>query len=223
MKVVVKILIVLLITFILCLIGLYFRIKIYSTPTKGVKIHTYQNPKSALLVVDIQEDFTGKTARPPFPYKDSDQFIANVNNIINSAIDKGMIVIYVRQVFENNLLDLPLSKGRVIRGQEGAQVDSRVKLVNLNIFEKEKSDAFSNTEFEDFLIKNQINTLYIVGIDATACVYKTAKGAKNRNCNVTVIRDGILTMNMDKMDEILKKYKEDNISVIMSSNFTNVR
>ncbi len=55
------------------------------TPTKGVKISQYASPHKALLVIDIQEDSTGITAKDSSPFKnDSEKYIASVNQIINS-------------------------------------------------------------------------------------------------------------------------------------------
>lgn len=111
----------LLLILITCATAYYIRILIYSTPTTGDKIGAYENPKSALLVIDILEDFTGKAAKPPFPYKDSDKFISIINDIINTAVNKNIEIVYIKKVFKNNLFDYPVSKGRVIKGTTGIQ------------------------------------------------------------------------------------------------------
>ncbi|MBV7271408.1 cysteine hydrolase [Clostridiaceae bacterium UIB06] len=202
-------------------IALLFRIALYLLPTHGEKIANYKNPNSALLVIDIQEDLTGKHAKSPYPYSNSEVFIDNVNSIIDIALEKKYKVIYIRQEFKNGLTDILLSKGILISGHAGTQFDSRLKLKSQNIFSKRQSDAFSNLELEKFLEKNQINNLYIVGLDANTCVYKTAKGGLNRNYKITVIENGVITLDMNKMNSIIKKYKKNNISVINSIDFIN--
>jgi len=67
------------------------------------------------------------------------------------------------------------------------------------------ADSFSNNDFEDFLIKNRINHLYIAGADAEYCVDKTVKGALNRDYRVTVIKDAVVT----KTEERRKKKIDD--------------
>lgn len=223
MKKLIKVIAVVAIILLLCSAVLYLRIQSFATPTKGDKISTYDYPKGALVVIDIQEDFTGKSAKKPFPYKDSEVFISKVNGIIDSAVKQQIPVLYVRQVFSNNIMDFPLSKGRVIEGKQGAQVDSNVKLINSKIFAKKKSDSFSNKEFERYLIENKVDHLYLVGLDAAACIYKTALGAINRNYKVNVIQDGIKTMNMDKLDDILKDYKQHGIVLMRSSAFADLK
>lgn len=204
---------------ILILIIAIFRIGLFIIPTNGEKITNYKNANSALLVIDIQDDLTGKKAKSPYPYKGSESFINNVNNIIDIAVNKKYKIIYIRQEYKNNLLDMPLSRGILISGQPGTQLDSRLKIVNENVFAKNQSDAFSNKELEKFLISNEINHLYVIGLDANACVYKTAKGGLNRNYKVTAIQDGMITVNMDKMDTILEKHTKNNISIINSIDF----
>ena len=83
---------------IFCIIGFIIGQIIYlSKPTQGNIITEYKNPKQAVLVIDIQEDFTGTTAKPPFPYKNSDRLISTANRITESASKKNMIIIYVKQ------------------------------------------------------------------------------------------------------------------------------
>lgn len=205
-------------TFLICF-SLLIRIGLYLLPTHGEKIANYKNPNSALLVIDIQEDLTGKRAKSPYPYSNSEVFIDNVNSIIDIALEKSFQVIYIKQEFKNSFEDILLSKGILINGHAGTQFDSRLKLKSQNIFSKRQSDAFSNLELEKFLEKNQINHLYIIGLDANMCVYKTAKGGLNRNYKVTAIENGIITLDMNKMNSILEKYKKNKISVINSIDF----
>jgi len=205
----------------LILIILVFRIGLFIIPTKGQKIINYKNPNSALLVIDIQEDLTGIKAKSPYPYKNSKSFIDNVNNLIDIATNEKYKVIYIRQEYKNNLIDMPLSRGMLIKGHSGTQLDTRLKIVNDNIFVKNQSDSFSNKELETYLISNEINHLYVIGLDAKDCVYRTAKGGINRNYKVTAIQNGMMAIDMDKIANVLEKYKKNNIPIISSSNFKN--
>ncbi|MBC2582266.1 hypothetical protein [Clostridium sp. DJ247] len=64
----------------------------------------YDNSKKALIVIDIQEDATGKTARKPLPYKNSNELINNVNSIIESSAEKEFTVVYIKHEINNNFL-----------------------------------------------------------------------------------------------------------------------
>lgn len=181
-----------------------------------------QNPQKALLVIDIQEDYTGTTAKPPFPYKDSERVITVVNKTIEEASKKNIITIYIRQEFDGffgKMLSRVVGHGTAIKGKPGTEVDKRIKIVSNHCFSKPMPDAFSNSKFEDFLVKQQINELYLVGLDAAGCVYFTAKGALKRGYKVSIIKDGIALLAQNKWDNLLKKFKQDGITLISSNDF----
>jgi len=193
-----------------------------SQPTKGPAIENYANPRKALLVIDIQEDFTGKTARQPFPYKNSEELIANSNRVIEKAQAKGMTVIYIRQEF-GGFIGTLISKffvgGTVLEGSSGAAVDSRIKIVSPNNFSKPRSDSFSSEAFERFLVANRINELYLAGLDGEACVYRTALGALNRKYKVHVITDAIVLFKEENRPALFEKFGAAGITMLKSTEF----
>lgn len=202
--------------FIMGLVGIGFFILIIgagiaSRPTKGQHIETYANPQSALLVIDIQEDFTGADAKKPFPYPNAAEMIVNANRAIETASKKGMAVAYIRHEWPNRFIFRAFFGGRAIEGQPGASIDKRVKVVNSNFFTKKIGDAFSNPELNDFLIENRVNQIYLVGLDASGCVLKTAEGALNRGYGVTVLEDA--TVGFKSMDNVSIEYCNRGIHV----------
>lgn len=178
--------------------------------TKGKKIAAYPDPRKALVVLDIQEGYSGTDSRQPVTGTPATGMIATVNRLIEKASESGMEVAYIRQVFSNNLivrLHGGKRQGRVI-------VDRRIQMINGNDFEKNRTDAFSNRQFEQFLIDRQVNELYLVGVDAAFCVYYTALGALNRGYRVTVVTDAVMSRN--RMEDVLARYRRKGISVITS-------
>lgn len=186
-----------------------------STPSEGEAIREYSDPKSALFVIDMQKDTTGNTSF----YGDTTDFIGKVNKAIDIAKKKSMEIIYIKQEFKNNPLDSLISSGKYKAGTEGVQLDSRLQAENENIFTKVKSDAFSSKDLENYLVSKQIDTIYIVGADATACVYKTALGGINRKYKVFVVEDSIITLNNEIMKEMLNKYSSDGIDITSLAQF----
>lgn len=186
--------------------------KIYA-PTQGQKIGKYEDPRKALFVIDVQEDYTGLKGRKPALYKDVEGRIATINSLIDSASKSDMEVVYIRQIFPDNLITR-LFIGRTIEGRPGTELDSRIRMINQNDFTKKISDAFSNPWLDDFLTRNQINELYLTGLDAAYCVYYTALGALNRGYKVTIIRDAIMTRK--DMNDVLKRYEDKGISLTSS-------
>ena len=200
------------------------QIILISLPTHGRKIAQYNNPQQALLVIDIQEDFTGTTAKPPFPYKDSQKLISAVNTITGTASGQNVNIVYIRQEldgFMGRILSKLFAGGTAIKGNPGTEFDKRIAIKSGNIFPKPKSDAFSNSLFEAFLIEHQVNELYLVGLDADGCVHNTARGALNRGYKVNIIKDAIVLREEEKWEKLLKQYKEEGITLMVSQNFLN--
>lgn len=175
----------------------------------GCSNNTATKPKDqkALLVIDVQEDCTGKILKPPFLYqKDSEAYISKLNKIIDMANNDGELVIYITTNFK-------------MEDTSGAKLDARLKKVNNNVFLKDNLNAFlsSDHKFERFLTDNkEIKELYIIGLDATLCVNETAKDAVKRGYQTTILRDAIATISDKKIDEIINDYKMNGILVSTS-------
>ena len=70
-----------------------------------------------------------------------------------------------------------------------------------------------------FLIENQIDELYLTGLDAEHCVYHTAKGALNRGYAVKIITDAVLILHEKKLTDILRKYQKKGVVLTTSDKF----
>ncbi|MBL4931718.1 isochorismatase family protein [Clostridium paridis] len=173
--------------------------------------------KRALLVIDIQEDATGTKSKSP--YKDTNKLINDANLIINESNKKGIAIIYIKHYFKNNFFYRLINRNRFIKGTPGSEIDSRINIIGNNIFTKEKGDAFTNSDLNDFIMEKGIKELFIIGLDAANCVYKTSKGAKYRGYKVFVIVDAIVTSNMGNMPKILEKFKQGGIGLISFEEF----
>jgi len=187
-----------------------FLIRSMFIATKGRKIPPYPNPRKALVVLDLQEGYTEAKARQLATIPPTTGMIATVNRLIDMAATSGMEVAYIRQVFGSDLI-VRLHGGRN-RGR--VMIDRRIKLINNNDFEKNRTDAFSNRQFEQLLIDSHVDELYLVGVDAAFCVYYTALGALNRGYKVTVVTDAVASRN--KMADVLERYRQKGIGVITS-------
>jgi nicotinamidase/pyrazinamidase len=197
-------------------------IVLWGWPTHGDKIERYENPQQALFVIDIQEDYTGKTAQPPFPFEDSEQLIATVNTIIEEASERNIIVVYVRQEFGGlwgKIVSEVISGGTAFKGSPGAELDERLSVLSSHVYAKPKPDAFSNSELEAFLIDHQVNELYLVGLAADGCVRFTALGALDRGYTVNIITDAVALQDEEKWEGLLQQYQEDGIALLSSQQF----
>ena len=186
-----------------------------NNPTKGVAIGQYDNPKSALLVIDVQNDITSNTGR----YGDTTEFVSKVNQAIAFAEESGMEILYIKNVYGNNPVISLLSGGKFKESTEGVELDGDLLVVNDNIFSKSIGDSFSSKELENYLISNSVDTLYLVGADASACVYSTARGGLNRSYSVNIIEDAVITINENVLNQMLMLYEKGAIGVIDLAKF----
>jgi nicotinamidase-related amidase len=134
--------------------------------------------KQALLVVDIQADFTGQTAKMPIDRQQANEIITNINKLIDLSPVLGLTVVYIGN--EYRLLD-PLNIFRnfaAIAGSEGAKLDPKLKIVDRNYFPKTTSNSFSNPELTIFLKQHQIDRVLVTGVYAEACIMQTIKGCE---------------------------------------------
>ena len=180
------------------------------TATRGRKIPPYREPRSAVVVLDLQEGYSGTNSRQPVTIPPGTGLISVVNRLIQMAAQSDMEVAYIRQVFGNNLfvrLHGGKKQGKVV-------IDRRIKIINGNDFEKNRTDAFSNRQFEQLLRDRQVDQIFLVGVDAAFCVYYTALGALNRGYKVTVVTDAV--MSRCKMEGVVAKYERKGIGIITS-------
>jgi nicotinamidase/pyrazinamidase len=199
---------------------LFFGMRKIYTPTKGDMIAEYANPAKALLVIDVQEDYTGINGRQGPLLNNVEAQIRAINTLIDSASRTGMHVVYIRQIFDNNFFTRKFI-GRTLEGVPGTELDGRIRVINSNDFTKKISDAFSNPALDTFLVSNQVYELYLVGLDAAYCVYYTALGGLNRGYKVTVIEDAVMTRK--DMNDVLKQYEKDGIGVSSSKKVLEMR
>jgi nicotinamidase-related amidase len=96
---------------------------------------------------------------------------------------------------------------------EGAELSSQLLIKSDNIFSKLRSDSFSESNFEQYLIDNQIDTLYIVGADASTCIYKTSLGGVKRGYHVVVLKDGLFSLDENILNKMLNQYEKYGIKI----------
>ena len=183
--------------------------------TKGARIAPYGKPQSALLILDIQNDFTGKNARMPVDPDQASQIIETTNSIIGALDRLKLIPVYIGNEFEpDDSIANWIRNGAAVRGSAGAKLDERLKIAGNHYFAKNYPDAFSSVKLNQFLTANEIDHIYIVGLYANACVYWTIKGALNRGYRVTVIKDGIADKSNAERDAAIKKFIEQGVHVV---------
>lgn len=148
--------------------------------------------KSALLVIDMLEDFVREEA--PLEVPSTRKIIPFLQKEIKKARELGMPVIYVCDAHEKE--DIEFKKygwlPHCIKGTEGARIIEEIKPEEGDIIvEKKTYSGFYNTNLEAILKEKGIENLYLTGCVTHICILFTASDAVLRGFNVYVLENGI--------------------------------
>lgn len=178
-------------------------------------MNTYQNNRTALILVDPFNDFLSEKGKLwPFVKEtvESGNIIANIKSLLNTARKHQIKVVYAphRHTHQEDYLNWKYFSP----SHNGSK--------NLNLFEKgswgatfhpellpEKGDliaqnhwtasGFANTDL-DFLLKmHDIDHIVIAGMRANTCIDSTARYGVELGYHVTLIKDGIGAFNQDEI------------------------
>jgi len=173
--------------------------------------------KKALLIIDIQKDFTGENAKMPVESNQATQMIANLNRIIDKSTDLNLTVIYIGNEYSKfDILNI-FRNFAAIKETDGINMDNRLHIVTKNYFSKNKMNAFSNPKLNEFLKDKNINEVFIGGLFAEACIYGTTKGAIKNKYLATILTDCIATNTEVKRNKMIEKYKKMGAKTITSN------
>jgi nicotinamidase-related amidase len=173
--------------------------------------------KKAILIVDIQNDFTGENAKMPVDSNQATQMIINLNKIIDHSKELGLIVVYIGNEYSKfDILNI-FRNFAALKGTDGIKMDNRLHVVTENYFSKQKGNAFSNPELDKFLKHKNISEVFIGGLYAEACIYGTTKGAIRNNYLTTILTDCIATKTEVKRNKMIEKYEKLGVKTITSN------
>lgn len=171
------------------------------TPTHGERIDPATRPNAALVVIDVQEDFTRGAGSNAFEPGNRDAAIAEINQALVSARADGTEVVFIKHVFRDWLAILLVklvAKGVGTPGRPELRIDPALDMADDPVFEKSVGDAFSSPAFEHWLAEKKVGRLTLVGLDSCHCVQLTAKGALSRGFQVQIREPGTLTATPQK-------------------------
>ena len=148
--------------------------------------------KTALIVIDMQNDYLWEKRKPRFCY-DSARLTASVNESIRRYRDEGRDVIYIRHLIQN----LPTNRllfGYSLAGTEGAALYGGLELVSELCYDKYVGDALSNRELMKRVGSEGYDMLHLCGLDECGCVTATALGAARRGIGAAILRAATATV-----------------------------
>ncbi len=155
--------------------------------------------KKALLVIDMQNDYLWSRRKAMFSYN-TENLVGNVNKAIESYQEKGYDIIYIKHILPKLLWGVGFS----IRGTEGAELYSGLKIVSDLSFEKSRSDTFMTKAFREYVKKTGYEEMVLCGLDECGCVGATAKGAVKAGIRVKMLTDCIGRRFPDKKIRVMR-------------------
>ena len=161
----------------------------------------------ALLVIDMQEACVGKNHAKFFKYN------SDIVNKVNEEIKANENVIYIRNLMKKNLIN-KLAPVQIFDGDKGAELAEDLLKKGNAVFDKYNGDAFSNSQLLEYLQKNNIDTVEVVGVDGGGCVALTALGAIRNGFKVIVNTKAIGTMFEKKKDKYFKMLEKKGATFI---------
>lgn len=133
-------------------------------------------PKTALLVIDVQQDVVAGAHR-------RDAVVANVAGLVEKARQEQIPVVWVQHSDEN-----------LVRGSEGWRIVPELQPGEAEpLVEKSYGDSFEETSLEKVLADLEVGRLLVVGAQTDACIRSTLHGALVRGYDATLVSDAHTT------------------------------
>ena len=166
---------------------------------------------TALVIIDMQRDFCAPGGFGEKLGNDitlTRSIIPNVRRMLDTAREKGMLVIHTREGHRPDLSDCPpakLNRGRkqgagigdmgpmgriLVRGEYGHDiVDELYPIDGEIIIDKPGKGAFYSTDLELILRTRSSETLIVCGVTTHVCVSTTIREANDRGFDCLLLRD----------------------------------
>ncbi len=166
--------------------------------------------RTALVIIDMQRDFLEPGGFGEMLGNDVSLLrsaIAPCKAILETAREKGLLVIHTREGHAPHMLDCPPSKkargntkiqigdagpmGRIlIRGEEGHDIIPELyPVAGELVLDKPGKGAFFATDLELVLHNKNINKLIVCGVTTEVCVNTTVREANDRGFECVVASD----------------------------------
>jgi len=147
-------------------------------PAAAAEKHEAMKP--ALLVIDIQNQFL------PWMVEEEREFgLQMINNAIGLFRQNGFPVI---RVYHSDSKWGPDPESEAFRFPESVLIQDDDLMIIKNY-----PSAFKKTELEKMLAKKECNTVFLCGLSSVGCVLATYFGAQDRDLDVFMVKDALMS------------------------------
>ncbi|MEM1976310.1 MAG: isochorismatase family cysteine hydrolase [Nitrososphaerota archaeon] len=149
--------------------------------------------ESALLIIDVQNDFASPSGR--LYARGAEKIIQPIKSILLSARRAGATVIYTQDWHIRDDPEFKIWGEHAVEGTWGAEIVDELKPAEGEItIRKPSYDAFYSTPLDHILRSRNIRTLILTGLLGNVCVLCTAIGAAMRGYKLVVPVDAVFTI-----------------------------
>ncbi len=146
--------------------------------------------------------------------------LQQINRVIDYSHSNQFLIIYIRNEFERvQWISNLFRNNAAIKGSSGTKLDDRLHVINDVYFTKKVGSALTNPLLLEYLTKNKLRRLVIVGLFAEGCVSATAKHALKSGFEVTVLSDAVAGASDFKRDKALVNLKRWGARIVASQEF----
>lgn len=154
---------------------------LYESTKRGDETEMTQ---SALLLIDIQNDYFPSFAGSKMALPNMDVAARNAADLLSAARGAGIQVIHVKHIMASDAAPF------FHPGTNGADIhDSVAPVAGEVVVEKARPNSFVGTELEQILRGERIEQLYICGAMSQMCIDATVRAAVDLGFAVTVAHD----------------------------------
>jgi nicotinamidase-related amidase len=164
-------------------------------PTSGARIPVYEHPQIALVVLDLQHEVLRSGGSGMVAEREVEPMLAAVARLVTGARAGGVAVVFVRT-------------------EPHGDLDPRLAIGSEPVFVKQRRDAFSSREVEEFLRARSVDHLVLAGALADESVSFTSAGARNRGYKVQVVADAIGAASDARRERAVDRLREAGVEII---------
>nr|MDO8076016.1 cysteine hydrolase [Candidatus Freyarchaeota archaeon] len=165
---------------------------------------------TAVLVIDMQNDFASREKNTPERWEQIKKIIPNIEKILRQARSNGIPVIYTKETHRPSGVDygieLDFEEPNCIEGTPGAEIITELAPLEKDyiVTNKRRYSAFMGTDLEILLRGLRIENLILTGAFTDVCVLATALDARALDYRVIIPEDCVVGTNPERHEAALK-------------------
>jgi len=175
---------------------------------------------TVLVLLNYQVDYLRANGRMPVAQDQVGGLIRATNKMIAAMRQRPMPVIYTINEFSpfEPVSDLGQNFS-ALRFEPGSALDNRINYLGGVYFSNHDWDAFANSQFEEHLQLIGAGHLVLAGTYPERAVLETAREAKRRGYEVTVISDAVASSDVHRRDAALHALQQGGVAIETSDQF----